>query len=535
MRTGPKKAAGAGFTLVELLVVILIVILLTAATLPAVLPALSERRVSEAALMVQAALAGARDAAIRANEPRGIRLLSDPTLNGPFPQRFAASRIISIQQGPDYSEGLVTVKMPTPAEPRLRIVESKAMVIPSLGTTVPNPPTSWYWNVRQGDKIRLAGSGQVYTIVGPMVARGAANPERYINNGPPATYVPFNQSAGGSAPEFLFVVNGQDDNGNGFVDESCDGIDNDGDGVTDPGFDGIDNDGDGKIDNGAEVFFHNSTTFPGPVWAGNGSASPGGEYDGIFTVNGINPPPPFRMLQMESFVGPQFQNSGGDGLDNDGNGVIDDLGEFGNGDPFMNGKDDDGDGVIDETGETSFSNQPYTILRTRPVVAEGAREIALPSGIVIDMTTTNPLLPQASERSRLPIDPLTGYVDIMVAPNGQVVPPPSLAIPTVSGANTFAGSVMPFYHFWLTDRSDLVDPLWGVSGTPPAPNPNPNPPFVNLLPLPGNQPGDLKADRRLVTLTTRTGQIVTNPIENFDPKNINVPFLDAEAGVRDQP
>src|SRR5512135_390399 len=79
----PGSPRGGGFTLIELLVVVVIVILVSAVTLPTVLPALSHREVSESARILQAALVGARDAAIRANGPRGIRLMPDPALTVP--------------------------------------------------------------------------------------------------------------------------------------------------------------------------------------------------------------------------------------------------------------------------------------------------------------------------------------------------------------------------------------------------------------------------------------------------------------------
>ena len=30
-------------------------------------------------------------------------------------------------------------------------------------------PTSWFWNIRVGDKLQINGSGLWYTVVGPMV------------------------------------------------------------------------------------------------------------------------------------------------------------------------------------------------------------------------------------------------------------------------------------------------------------------------------------------------------------------------------
>ena len=71
-----------GFTLVELLVVILIILLVSAVVLPTVLFSFENRKISETARIVQAALVQARDRAVHANAPRGIRLLPDPSFAG---------------------------------------------------------------------------------------------------------------------------------------------------------------------------------------------------------------------------------------------------------------------------------------------------------------------------------------------------------------------------------------------------------------------------------------------------------------------
>ena len=113
-------------------------------------------------------------------------------------------------------------------------------------TAVPNPPTSWFWNIRVGDKIQVNNSGDLYTVVGPMVvAPWNGNPEMFVNLGLPgaaipSTYYPtrsFTPPGSTQAityqPDFLFVVNGQDDNGNGLVDEGWNGIDDNLDGIRD--------------------------------------------------------------------------------------------------------------------------------------------------------------------------------------------------------------------------------------------------------------------------------------------------------------
>ncbi len=118
-RRNGRERAGRGFTLVELLIVISIVVLVSAATLPVVLPALNHRQVSEAARILQAALMGARDTAIRDNSPAGIRLLVDPVFNGSYYQgnttsgtsMLAYNRFIPIRTLGDYSTGRVSIRL----------------------------------------------------------------------------------------------------------------------------------------------------------------------------------------------------------------------------------------------------------------------------------------------------------------------------------------------------------------------------------------------------------------------------------------
>ena len=114
-------------------------------------------------------------------------------------------------------------------------------------TAVPNPPTSWFWNIRVGDKIQVNNSGDLYTVVGPMVvAPWNGNPEMFVNLGLPGAAIRLDLLPDAVVhavqaqhrrlryqPEFLFVVNGQDDNGNGLVDEGWNGIDDNLDGIRD--------------------------------------------------------------------------------------------------------------------------------------------------------------------------------------------------------------------------------------------------------------------------------------------------------------
>ncbi len=246
-----------GFTLLELLVVIAIVIVVSAVALPTVLSALSHRQVSEGARTLSAALAGARDAAIRDNAPRGIRLLADPTFNGINPATglldasmpLAANRIIPIGSPPNYTEGRLILYpgpglppavaalpyqgpgTPTNPSPTWGTLSGCPLMVyesPVDANGLPNNPTSWFWNIRLGDSIQINNVGPWYTIVGPMVAR---NPELFVNVGPPGMLSPL--TLNGVSVEFLLLVNGRDDNNNGWKDEGWDGIDNDHDMIVD--------------------------------------------------------------------------------------------------------------------------------------------------------------------------------------------------------------------------------------------------------------------------------------------------------------
>jgi hypothetical protein len=94
---------------------------------------------------------------------------------------------------------------------------------------LPNNPTQWFWNIRVGDRIQINNAGAWYTVVGPMfVTPAMGNSELFVNVGPAGTQSPFSQTQGGLTvyPEFLWLVNGHDDNGNGWKDEGFDGVDN---------------------------------------------------------------------------------------------------------------------------------------------------------------------------------------------------------------------------------------------------------------------------------------------------------------------
>ena len=84
------------------------------------------------------------------------------------------NRIIPIEPAPDYSEGLVTLSQSIAGGQNQIVGQSSALrttrisVNPVPADAIPSNPTSWSWNIRQGDKIRFNDSGNYYTIAGPM-------------------------------------------------------------------------------------------------------------------------------------------------------------------------------------------------------------------------------------------------------------------------------------------------------------------------------------------------------------------------------
>ena len=106
-RSTPRRTAvRSGLTLIELLIVVTIFLVLTTFTVVAVDFTFEAERVSSGARQVQSLLEGARDRAIRAREPRGVRFLLDPD---PANGRMVSS-MVYIGAADSWSQGTIELR-----------------------------------------------------------------------------------------------------------------------------------------------------------------------------------------------------------------------------------------------------------------------------------------------------------------------------------------------------------------------------------------------------------------------------------------
>jgi prepilin-type N-terminal cleavage/methylation domain-containing protein len=103
-----ESISRSGLTLIELLIVVTIFLLLTTFTVVAVDFTFEAERVSSGARQVQSLLEGARDRAIRARQPRGVRLLLDQDQdNGRMVSSF-----VYIGSEETWTEGTIQLQRP---------------------------------------------------------------------------------------------------------------------------------------------------------------------------------------------------------------------------------------------------------------------------------------------------------------------------------------------------------------------------------------------------------------------------------------
>lgn len=98
------KCRRQGFTLVELLVVVAVTMVLAGISAAAVRVATNQDRVRAGARQIQSYLLGARDRAIYAKAPRGVRFLLDSANNR------TVSSLVFIQQTPPWTQGTIALQ-----------------------------------------------------------------------------------------------------------------------------------------------------------------------------------------------------------------------------------------------------------------------------------------------------------------------------------------------------------------------------------------------------------------------------------------
>ncbi|MFK7777971.1 MAG: prepilin-type N-terminal cleavage/methylation domain-containing protein [Gimesia sp.] len=121
-----SKIGRSGFTLVELLVVISIMAILAVMTVTSINFALSSDLTRGASRQVQSYLAGARDRAIYAKEPRGVRFLLAPNPNNELhpPNPTAVTAMVYIAPSPDWNQGLIRLERIDASSPSDGIVDT---------------------------------------------------------------------------------------------------------------------------------------------------------------------------------------------------------------------------------------------------------------------------------------------------------------------------------------------------------------------------------------------------------------------------
>lgn len=154
-----QEFARRGFTLVELLVVITIIIILTALTFTLVNFSMDAERLSSGSRQIQGYLEGARDRAIHADEPRGVRFILDP-LNPIDPNILTVSSVVYIGPPKTFSEGQITIGDPADIADKRKISITGANWNGLVD--IANPANSFLLN---GARIRIGDLNIFYTVV----------------------------------------------------------------------------------------------------------------------------------------------------------------------------------------------------------------------------------------------------------------------------------------------------------------------------------------------------------------------------------
>ena len=147
----------SGFTLIELLIVITIILVILAMTASAVNFGFEKEKVGSAAQQVRSMLEGARDRAIRSNEPRGVRFLLDPVQDpGSGPNNNAVIGAVFVAPNEAFTDGTIQLERANAGDTRATIVagsvqtawwqlKKRGLLFDGLRIRIPNDRTgSWY-------------------------------------------------------------------------------------------------------------------------------------------------------------------------------------------------------------------------------------------------------------------------------------------------------------------------------------------------------------------------------------------------------
>ena len=169
-----RRVVRRGFTLIELMVVVGIMILLASMTAATISLTVNGDKVRAGARQVQSYLAGARDRAIYAKAPRGVRFLLDPT------NPRTVSSMVYISPTEEWTQGLVQLEREDLDNDGVADNPgSQAMVLRGFdldGSFNSNNPTGWYSLYSQGllrDGARVLipndSTGTWYTITTDLI------------------------------------------------------------------------------------------------------------------------------------------------------------------------------------------------------------------------------------------------------------------------------------------------------------------------------------------------------------------------------
>jgi prepilin-type N-terminal cleavage/methylation domain-containing protein len=123
-----RSVSRMGFTLLELLVVISIIVIIASMTLLTFNYARDADRVSNAAASLKSTLSVARDFAVQAGKPRGVRLFLDEN------NYRAVTTMVFIDPSEEWTDGVIQLQ-------RWDALNNSTLMPPSDGITDPNPGT----------------------------------------------------------------------------------------------------------------------------------------------------------------------------------------------------------------------------------------------------------------------------------------------------------------------------------------------------------------------------------------------------------